>query len=183
MVYRSGTTCSVLKEESALAPWILWEVCVHSLLWWSQDILCCSIKSNNCIHAAAEDVQGEKVYWELLNVKPPLGPGDLSSWAVLVWSQRCQWSTLQILLLSVSSVPDIPWAVQMKGSSKSLTGEPLSSLPLIMCSLAALLLSLKPLKWVTGAAWLCVSVAYKSCRTHESSFGVVATWQHKSLRH
>lgn len=76
-------------------PWILWEVCVHSHLWWSQDILCCSIKSNNfCIHAAAGDVQGEKVCWELLlNMKPPLGPGDWSSWAVLVWCHRCQWCT------------------------------------------------------------------------------------------
>lgn len=76
-------------------PQIPWEVCVYSLLWWSQDMFCCSIKSNNfCIHAAAEDVQGEKVYRELLlNVKSPLGPGDLSSWAVLVWSHRCQWST------------------------------------------------------------------------------------------
>lgn len=151
-------------------------------------MLCCAIKSSNfCIHAAAEDVQGEKVYWEfLLNVKPPLGPGDLSSWAVLVLTHRCQWSTCcKFCSLDYPVSQIFPELHKWKDLPNHWLESPSHHVPLIMCSWAqkALLLSLKPLKWVTGATWPCVSVASKSPRTHESSFRVVATWEHKSLSH
>lgn len=103
--------------------------------------------------------------------------GDLGSCAVLTRSYRHQWSTFQCPLSQI-----LPELYKWKDLTNHWLEISSNYVPLTMCSWPTLLLSLKPLKWVAGAARPCISVAYKSSRTHESSL-VVATWQHKSLRH
>ena len=88
-----------IKERSLVLCWrkgvplhqvlvIPWEVCVHTLLWWSRCVLCCTIKSNIfCIHAAVGDGQGVKVYWDLLlNMKLPLPGQEGRGWRRLCGS-------------------------------------------------------------------------------------------------